>query len=323
MSRRLLLLLALAALLRAEDSWKNVERIVAVADIHGGYNALVDLLRQTKLVDASNTWIGGKTHLIQLGDVVDRGADSRKVLDLLMALEKQAPKAGGYVHCLLGNHEAMNLYGDLRYTLPSEFAAYGNADSPALLEALWEKESRWIKPKPDAFAKQKWLAAHPPGWVEHRKLFAPDGRYGKWIRSHNTIIRVNETLFVHGGISPKYATKSLREINDRVGEELRDFSLLTNDGFVRDEQGPLWYRGIAKEDPAQAAAVQQMLERFNARRIVIGHTPTGGKILSLYGGAVTAIDVGLGDTYGSHRVCLILEGGRAFRFAAGEASPIP
>ena len=43
--------------------------------------------------------------------MLDRGPDSRKVMDLLMRLEGEASKTGGRVHVLIGNHEAMNVYG--------------------------------------------------------------------------------------------------------------------------------------------------------------------------------------------------------------------
>ena len=82
------------------------------------------MLASAGLIDGNGNWTGGKTHLVQTGDVVDRGPDSRAVMDLLMKLEKQAAAAGGAVHALIGNHEAMDVYGDLRYVSPGEFASY-------------------------------------------------------------------------------------------------------------------------------------------------------------------------------------------------------
>ena len=48
--------------------------------------------------------------------------ESRKVLDLLMRLESEARAAGGAVHVVLGNHEVMNIAGDLRYVSTEEYA---------------------------------------------------------------------------------------------------------------------------------------------------------------------------------------------------------
>ena len=323
MRRRCLFFLFVAGALRGQDTWDKVERIVAVGDVHGGYVEFVGVLRNAKLIDEQDRWIGGRAHLVQTGDVLDRGPDSRKAMDLLMALEKRAKAAGGYVHALIGNHEAMNLYGDLRYTSAGEFASFRSNESEAQLAALWELETRKLRPKPDGIAHAKWLSEHPPGWAEHRIQFGPQGRYGRWIRSHNTVIRINGNLFLHGGISPKYASKSIREINEGVREELMDFSRMPADGYVRDEQGPLWYRGLAREDPAQGEFVPQMLKKYGARRMVIGHTTNAGRIVPLYGGVVLAIDVGLSGVYGGHRVCLILEGNDAFALSGEQKMALP
>ncbi len=95
--------------------WNNVPRIVAIGDIHGAYDNFVALLKNAGLVDDKLRWIGGKTHLVQTGDVLDRGPDSRKCMDLLIKLEQQAEQVGGQVHALIGNHEAMNVLGFLDY----------------------------------------------------------------------------------------------------------------------------------------------------------------------------------------------------------------
>jgi fructose-1,6-bisphosphatase len=79
----------------AEDVWTGIDPIVAVGDVHGDYEQFVTVLRETGVIDRKGRWAGGKTHLVQAGDVVDRGAGSRKAMDLIMTLEKQAQKAGG------------------------------------------------------------------------------------------------------------------------------------------------------------------------------------------------------------------------------------
>ena len=96
----------------------RIERVVAVGDVHGAYDAFVGILRTAGLIDERQRWVGSKAHLVQTGDVVDRGPDSRKALDLLEKLQGDARKAGGAVHPLIGNHEAMRLLGDMRYVSP-------------------------------------------------------------------------------------------------------------------------------------------------------------------------------------------------------------
>src|SRR6516162_4462647 len=94
----LTLLLLAPARSAGQFEWKNVPRVVAVGDVHADYAAFVAVLRSAGLIDQRDHWIGGKSHLVQTGDVPDRGPDTRKAMDLLMALEKEAAKAGGHVH---------------------------------------------------------------------------------------------------------------------------------------------------------------------------------------------------------------------------------
>ena len=83
------------------------------------------------VIDADFNWSGGKTHLVSLGDLLDRGPESRKVVELLMKLDGQAEKAGGAVHLALGNHEVMVMTGDLRYVSAAEFAAFAGDETQA------------------------------------------------------------------------------------------------------------------------------------------------------------------------------------------------
>ncbi len=89
--------------------WSGVKRIVAVGDLHGAYVHFVTILMGTGLVDDKLNWIGGKTHLVQIGDVLDRGDKPKDIFDLAIRLEKEAEAAGGKVHMMIGNHEEMNL----------------------------------------------------------------------------------------------------------------------------------------------------------------------------------------------------------------------
>src|SRR5439155_828335 len=82
---------------------------------------LVSILQHAGLIDAQHHWTGGKATLVQVGDLLDRGPKPREVMDLVMSLEKEAAKAGGRVVSLLGNHEMMNIMGDLRYVTPGNY----------------------------------------------------------------------------------------------------------------------------------------------------------------------------------------------------------
>ena len=107
----LVLLIVIGPLNSAETrcKWSGIKNIVAIADIHGDFKNFIAILNGIGLVDDNLDWTGGQTHLVQLGDVMDRGDHARDALDLLKKLEKQAEDSGGMVHVLLGNHEEANI----------------------------------------------------------------------------------------------------------------------------------------------------------------------------------------------------------------------
>ena len=119
--------------------WDKVDRVVAIGDVHGDYANYSRVLEAAKVIDARGQWIAGETHLVQLGDIPDRGAETLKIIAHLKKLATQARAKGGYVHTLLGNHEAMNTYGDLRYVTAGEFAEFSGRDSKKWRDAYYEK----------------------------------------------------------------------------------------------------------------------------------------------------------------------------------------
>jgi len=329
--RLLILFFTSVCLLVGQDVWTGVDRIVAVGDVHGDYDQFFTLLQDAGLVNARGRWTGGRTHLVQVGDVPDRGPDTRKVMDLLMRLEKQAAGAGGMVHAMIGDHEAMNVYGDLRYTTPEEYAAFRNANSARLRDAYWIEHLKDLEADlPDGAEldvsdadKLSWYGEHPLGWFEHRLANGPRGKYGKWVRSHNAVIRINDWLFLHGGISPKYADSTIRYINERVRAELGDFSLLDG-GIVHDGDGPLWYRGLALDDEAELSDhVDAVLDQYGVSHIVVGHTVTAGAVIPRFDGKVVLIDVGMTAVYGSRLACLVIENGIPYALHRGEKLLLP
>ena len=213
----------LASGVRAEEAqpvaWQGIERVVAFADVHGAYAELTALLRSVGVVDENLRWGGGRTHLISLGDLLDRGADSRKVMDLLMRLQDEAATAGGRVHVVLGNHEAMNVLGDLRYVDPGEYAAFAGEEPRGQRDSL---RAEWVA-RNGADSAAAFDSKFPPGFFGHRAAFSPSGRYGQWLLGLPVAIVVNDSVFMHGGPSKVLAGLSVPEINLRYRAALRDY----------------------------------------------------------------------------------------------------
>ena len=298
------------------------QRVVAIGDVHGGYAEFTAILQRVGLMDAGLTWTGGSATLVQIGDMLDRGARVRACLDLLIKLKQQAGKARGKVIPLIGNHEAMNLMHDLRYVTPEIYKTFSSNASEKVRAKAYRDYVRFLSTHrghshtavavEDEAAQQKWMDAHPPGFFEYCDAFGPDGKYGRWVRQNPVIIRIDDGIFVHGGLNPllpfrdlaafdslweslagqriiwRYMT--LNEAMQQVAEELQwmkargrpedadatgqmqGFLALRNCLTISND-GPLWYRGLAQNPEEKLAGeLDAMLARLKARYVVNGHT---------------------------------------------------
>ncbi|NIP16848.1 MAG: protein-tyrosine-phosphatase [Xanthomonadales bacterium] len=294
--------------------WEGVERVVAVGDLHGDYQQYLKVLRDAGLITRRGRWDGGRAHLVQTGDVPDRGPDTREIIEHLQELKKQASRKGGQVHTLIGNHEAMNSYGDLRYVHAGEYKAFISLNSEKYRERQWEgyiQRLEELRPEEFLVKSREQLRAEfeqqiPLGWVEHRLAWRSDGALGQWILGNPVAVMVNDTIFLHGGISASYCSYSLQELTELAHRELQDFDPSVT-GILVDEEGPLWYRGLAQDDEgALSPVVDRILERYGANRIVVGHTPTGGVVWPRFGSKVIVNDTGIAAHYGGRDAYLDL-----------------
>src|SRR5579862_4935289 len=298
--------------------WKDVDKIVAVGDVHGDYDQLVTVLKSAGLIDDGENWTGGKTHLVQNGDVLDRGPDSRKAMDLLMKLEKQAAAAGGQVHALIGNHESMNVKGDFRYTSAGEYASFRDQNSASVRDAAFQKEGAGQD-------RAQWDAGHPLGFFEHRDALSATGRYGEWISRNDAVIKINNTLFLHAGISAKFNSQKIDQINGHIRNALKNRGL-PSDSILLDQEGPLWYRGLAQGNEEELEpAVKKALKNFGVERIVIGHTYANAAITPRFDGKVIMVDIGLSRVYdGIGKVgCLVIEQDKPYVLHRGTRLELP
>lgn len=342
MKSSLLVLLLLSALLvnssadakakKIDDyHWSDVERVVAIADLHGDYDGYIRVMESAGLIDKRGKWSGGETHLVQTGDITDRGADSRKIIDHLVKLRKQAKKDGGYVHLLIGNHETMNVVGDLRYVSPGEFEAFETKNSARLQDMQWQRQVEWMQANTPEFEeldleayRKEWEQKVPLGWVEHRMAWSFDGDYGKWVKDNRVAIQINDTIFLHGGISAKYCKFSLQSLTEQVIDVMQNYDPFV-ETIVNDPLGPVWYRGLAEEEEADlfSQTLDNILNRYAAKRIVVGHTPTGGIVWPRFDQRVVLNDTGIAEYYGSHIGLLELTNQGATAIYGNNRIPLP
>ena len=198
-------------------------RVVAFGDVHGAFDDWTQMLQEVGVVDAKLNWAGGNTHLVSLGDLIDRGPGSRKVVELLMKLDAQAEQAGGAVHLVLGNHEVMVMTGDLRYVSVAEFAAFAGDETAAEREQLFADYRRFNPGGDDADVRRVFNDQYPPGFLALRKAFSQDGAIGSWLLQQPFVIRVNDKVYMHGGIASDASEDSLKDLNGKLQGELREF----------------------------------------------------------------------------------------------------
>lgn len=325
--------------------WTGVEKIIAVGDIHGDYKAFIKILKGTGLIDGELHWTGGKTHLVQIGDVMDRGDYAKEILDLLMKLEKEAKEAGGKVHMLLGNHEELNITG-LIFNRGDEFTTRQLVSF--LPDGYREKQVKKFRKKlGDNGPKETGLASSldsdlMPFWENVLHELRTNGKhparrayiqnfnkiYGKWLLQRNVVIKINNIIFVHGGISEKFSKWGLKKINNRLRIELEDLRRAAMNftrpkipdyrrQIVFEPNGPYWYRLFAISDQdAFKENVDRILKNLEAEYVVIAHTPRvikTKKDMQLFQGRIWIIDTGISELYrtrmGGRLSALIIDNG--------------
>ncbi|MEM1381181.1 MAG: metallophosphoesterase [Pseudomonadota bacterium] len=291
----------------------DAQRIVTVGDVHGDYEAYIDILTQAGLIDNRLRWSGGDTIFVQIGDVPDRGPQTRKILDHLMRLERQAKRAGGQVIPLIGNHEAMNIIGDLRYVTPEEYEEFRTSRSKSTRDQFFSANKTSYSAArreedatlTDGEIRRMFNDEFPLGYVEHRRAWHPEGEYGRWVVANDSVRIIGDTLFVHAGINAELLPTSVDALNEEVRRALMERS---DEDIVSGSISPLWYRGNVKQTPESLAEVDKVLAAFGVSRIIVGHTPNRSGILSIHDGKVIIVDTGISAYYKGTRSYLVIEG---------------
>lgn len=280
-------------------------RIVAFGDVHGDLEATRSALRLAGAIDEDDRWIGGELIVVQTGDQLDRGDEEQAILDLFETLRVEAAAAGGAYYALLGNHELMNVRGDLRYVTEGGFADFEDAlkydvDDPRL-----------------------------EGFEPHQRArmaaFLPGEPYARLLAQRGLILVLEDNVFVHGGVLPSHVAYGIGQINREAKDWLE--GKIDRPVILQGSDTPQWTRLYSKEPDSLACdTLAQVLESLHARRMVMGHTIQDDGIASACGGRAWRIDVGMAKHYGgpvevleivgdSVRVLKVVKGGGQARDA--------
>ena len=233
------------------DTVQMPPKLLAVSDIEGNLNHLLQFLKIHNVIDEKYNWAWGNNHLLFNGDSVDRGEQVTELLWFIRKLQQQALKEKGQVHFVLGNHDVMILANDTRYMHPK-------------YKFVTEKTG-----------------------IEYFQLFGDQSVLGMWLRNQNSAVQIGRYLFVHAGYSPELDKLglTLTEINSNIRASIGppawpDREELTS-SLAWHSKGPLWYRGYfdkhaEKYGPKPTKEeLRSILDRHNANAIIVGHTVTG------------------------------------------------
>lgn len=267
--------------------YPEVESLYSFGDIHGDYNAFILTLRKAKLIDNNNHWCGGKAHVVQVGDILDRkirdteysDEDSEfKIIALILKLQLESYTAGGGFHPIIGNHEIMNILGIFDYVSPMGLQHFKNKSHQKNIEA-------------------------------RKKYFKLGGDFCKYLAcGWNPIIKIGNYIFCHGGINETISKKySINEINHIMRDTLYGNSKHINKHYFNElflnEQSILWNRTYSvnlypNKEYYENIVIQNILSKYGAKHLVVGHTPQDNGIKSRFNGKVYCIDTGMSEAFG-------------------------
>jgi len=277
------------------SSYPAQHKILVTSDNEGNFNSFYSLLVSAQVMDTSYRWTFGDGHLVIAGDMFDRGDNVIPCLWMVYNLEQQAKKAGGGVHFILGNHEVMNLQGDIRYVNPKYIQL-----AKALFHEKNEKKA-------------------------YGYLLSNTNILVQWVKSKNTVEKIGNMLFLHGGISEEIldANLSIDELNTIVRSNihknlLKEPSENEMANLVMGRFGPLWYRGMVKKYKEhyvklEPSSIDNILNFYGVDHIVIGHTIVADEITTDFGGKVIRVDIKQSaEKFSGKSQALLIEGGDTF-----------
>lgn len=217
--------------------------------------------------------------VVQMGDLIGRSDEERQVLDFLFDLQSRAASAGGTLHALIGNHEVFGGRLDNQAVGPNPFPAWES------VPGLRRDDPRLLHLPPHARARG---AALMPG-----------GPYARKLAAFPVVLRLGDTVFVHGGVVPRWARYGFERINQEVRQWLLGMAREPDSALgVDDGDRVMWTRQFSANVTAgDCELLNESLRILGAKRMIVAHT-VHAQITARCDEQVWAVDVGMSRAYG-------------------------
>jgi hypothetical protein len=265
----------------AAGASRAIGRVVAIGDLHADIGVTRRAFRLAGATDGNDQWIGKSLTVVQLGDIIGRSDDERQVLDFIFEIRRKAEAGGGKVHVLIGNHEVMAGRIDNQAVGPNPFPGFEG------IPGLNLNDPR--------------LRILPPNERARGAALMPGGAYAKRLAEFPTVLRLGGTIFVHGGVTPRWARYGIDKINEEMRQWLMGRSPEPDSAKgVDDGDRAMWTRQFSSNvDPGDCAELEESLAVLGARRMIVAHT-VHPRITPRCDSKVWAIDVGMSRAYGGN-----------------------
>ena len=258
---------------------QKYRQVVALSDRHGHYLNTRLLLHKAGVVDEAGKWSAGNTLVVVVGDTLDKGPSSLKLLHLWMDLQEQAKAAGGRVVNLLGNHEAEFLAdpaGDTKTELLQQELSAEGMTLEQLASSTKDKEGytpgAFLHQMPLALKLGNWLFCHA-GWLPDAQVIAPGqvsdaARWAELKRqaAQQTYVALTDEDFARGKPGPFFATLEKKYTGEESSTAAKDA------GAVK------WW-----DDKPEVTKLLARLCQYGLTGVVFGHQPAAFNLIHTVG----------------------------------------
>ena len=260
------------------------QRVVVVGDIHADIIVARRAFQLAGAIDEQGEWVGGDLVVVQLGDFIGRSYEDREVLDFILEVRNKAEVGGGNVHVLIGNHEVFGARLELRWVPDEAYSAF--SDIPGL---------DLNNPR----------LMHLPEYQRARSAaLMPGGYYSKQLAEFPAVLRLGETIYVHGGVTPHWARYGVDRINEEVskwfaGHSDEPVSAQGMDPRNHDDSVMMSRHFSEDVDEKDCEMLEESLALLNAKRMIVAHS-IQQSITARCDDQVWAVDVGMSRYYGGN-----------------------